>query len=202
MELWLQIIAPLSKENAYIGNFKGTQVDEIEVLIIFGFKCRYDRCVGGHSRQLRKIGFGPFVDERLDLPFLLDIDGCDAVDDVEAEAGSLHPNIQGIKISVQVLPGNRQGLDTMNEFWIFISIEIGSVVDVVWVIGSDCILWCWIRYKSNCACSEVRRKESRGIWREIGEQFRRYISWDRRQRNEAARRDWRSHGRPLWHETR
>lgn len=104
---------------------------------------------------------------------------------MEAETGSLHPDIQGIKIGVQILPGNRQGLDAMYKFWVFISIEIGSFVDVVWVIGSDRILWCWFRYKSNHEFSEVGRKESRGIWGEIGEQFRRYVSWDSRQRNEA-----------------
>lgn len=63
MEFWLQSIASLSKKDAYVSNFKGEQVFEVEVLIIFRFKCRHDRCAGRHSGKLCKIDFRPFVDE-------------------------------------------------------------------------------------------------------------------------------------------
>lgn len=62
-ELWLQSEALLSKEIAYISNFKWTQVFKVKVLIIFGFECSDDRCVGGHSSKLWKIDSSPFVDE-------------------------------------------------------------------------------------------------------------------------------------------
>jgi len=155
---WLQSQTLLVESSADGVDFEMGQIFEIKIAIILGPKHRGNWCMRRNSCKLGKVVLSPISDKEFDLPPLFDINYCQTMNDVKTESSALLPNIQGIKIHIEIFPGNRQLLNRINEFGIFLPIIVGFLEDVDRAICSNCILRCRLWYKSDWAIVKVSRE--------------------------------------------
>jgi hypothetical protein len=107
------------------------------------------------------------------------------MNDVKTESSAFLPDIQGIKIHIEIFPGNRHLLNRIDEFRIFLTEIVGFLEDVNRAMCSNCILRCRFGYKSDSAIVKVSREYGWSIWWKVLEKLWRNRSRDSRRSNVA-----------------